>query len=219
MSTKNLAQRKIKSGVTYMANKTQKGVVLFVALISLLIMSLAAAALIRSVDTGVLVAGNLAFKQSATISADNGLVSAINWLKNNGGILTAPSLANGYYDNITTALALTSTANWPDNTPAWSDTNSKLAAGNGITAGVDMSGNTIRYVIQRMCRNTGVVNVTPAPAHCLFGTAASGGNSLSGKSDPELGALTSYSTSPMYRVTAKVTGPKNTISYIQAYIF
>ena len=217
MSTKNLIQRRSKNGVVYMTNKAQKGLVLFVALIALLIISLAAATLIRSVDTGVLVAGNLAFKQSATISADNGLVSAMSWIKNNGANLTTNSLANGYYASTASALALTSAGSWPDGNPAWSASNSAMATGSGITAGVDTAGNSIRYVVQRMCRNTGSPNAVPA--HCLFGIATTGGNSMSGKSDPELGALPSYSTSPMYRVTARVTGPKNTISYIQAYVY
>ena len=42
----------------------QRGVVLFIALIALVAMSLAAVALVRSVDTATIIAGNLAFKQS-----------------------------------------------------------------------------------------------------------------------------------------------------------
>jgi len=211
MSTNNHAQLKIKNCAAFVTHKAQKGLILFVALVALLIMSLAAATLIRSVDTGVLVAGNLAFKQSATISADNGMVSAITWLRTNGPSLTTTSAANGYYDNITSpVLTLTSAGNWPDGNPAWSNSNSALV-------GTDVAGNTIRYVVQRMCRNTGAVNTTPS--HCLFGTATTSGNSNGNKTDPKLGGLLNHSTSPMYRVTAMVTGPKNTISYIQAYLF
>ena len=43
----------------------QRGVVLFIALIVMVAMSLAAIALFRSVDTANLVAGNQAFKQGA----------------------------------------------------------------------------------------------------------------------------------------------------------
>jgi Tfp pilus assembly protein PilX len=58
----------------------QRGVVLFFALISLLAIMLAAVALIRSVDTSTMIAGNLAFKQAATTSGDAGTEAAINWL-------------------------------------------------------------------------------------------------------------------------------------------
>ena len=44
----------------------QSGVVLFIALIVLVAMSLAGVALVRSVDTNLLIAGNLAFKQGDT---------------------------------------------------------------------------------------------------------------------------------------------------------
>jgi len=48
----------------------EQGVILFVALIVLVAMSLAGIALMRSVDTSVLVAGNLAYRQGATSVAD-----------------------------------------------------------------------------------------------------------------------------------------------------
>ena len=56
-------------------SRLQQGVVSFIALVALVVMSLAAVALIRSVDTATLIAGNLAFKQAATASADAGVES------------------------------------------------------------------------------------------------------------------------------------------------
>ncbi|MFM9835115.1 MAG: hypothetical protein ACKVOA_03325 [Methylophilaceae bacterium] len=198
----------------------QKGFVLFFALIALVVMSLAAAALIRSVDTGVIVAGNLAFKQSATAVGDAGMVSAMTWIKGNAASLAATSAGNGYYETSTTGMVLTRDTGgaWPGG-QAWTDATSKLATGSGFpaaTPGYDaITGNTVRYVIERMCRATG----TATAASCLMGSASTGGNSLSDKSDPMLGAMTNYSLSPMYRITTRVTGPKNTISYIQAYVY
>ena len=60
----------------YNARK-QKGLVLFLALIALVAMSLAAAALVRSVDSGILAAGNLAFKQAAIMSAETGYCKSL----------------------------------------------------------------------------------------------------------------------------------------------
>jgi Tfp pilus assembly protein PilX len=71
----------------------QQGMVLFFALIALVVMSLAAVALIRSVDTNTMIAGNLGFKQSATVSADSGVETAIDWLGANQTILTANNTA------------------------------------------------------------------------------------------------------------------------------
>lgn len=214
----------IKQQLDSQRMKSQRGLVLFFALIALVAMSLAAAALIRSVDTGVMVAGNLAFKQSATNSADGGLVSATTWLAANGASLLTTNRGNGYYATATD-LNLTETQGqtWETVTAgatttsysAWTDATSLLATGSGFVSGVDPTGNTVRYVIQRMCRTEGA----PTKESCLMGNALAEGFSKQGKSDDELGAIIKGSLSPMYRVTARVSGPKNTISYIQAYVY
>ena len=59
----------------------QRGVVLFFAMIALVVMSLAAVALIRSVDTSTMIAGNLAFKQTATNSGSAGIAGALAYLQ------------------------------------------------------------------------------------------------------------------------------------------
>jgi type IV pilus assembly protein PilX len=201
--------------------KAQKGLVLFFALIALVIMSLAAAALIRSVDTGVLVAGNLAFKQSATISGDSGLVSAMDWVTTHAGSLEIGGV-NGYYatsTELSTTLpngGLTSaeSATWTSG-DAWTDATSMLATGNGLTSGKDSAGNEIRFVVQRMCRHTGPADTS----HCLMGEEEGGGDSQGTQEDPQLDAIKNTALSPMYRVTARVSGPKNTVSFVQAYVF
>lgn len=195
----------------------QHGVVLFIALIALVVLSLAAVALIRSVDTNTLIAGNLAFKQSATISADSGLETAITWLGTNP--TNADNAAQGYYATNTlpaSVLQQTDPANagWPG---TWNNSNSAKATGTGIDGnGTEAtSGNTIRYVIQRMCSAAGL----PMADKCLFGAQIAGTNSQSVKSAPQAGGGGIPTDSPMYRVTARVTGPQNTVSYIQVFVY
>ena len=66
----------------------QRGVVVLVAIIVLVVMLLAGIALVRSIDTTNVIAGNLAFQQSATHSADTGVEAAIAWLEaNNDGTI------------------------------------------------------------------------------------------------------------------------------------
>ena len=181
----------------------EEGVVLFIALIALVVMSLAAVALIRSVDTNTLIAGNLGFKQSATVSADSGVETAITWLNANQASLTSSNTGNGYY------------AKYGNTPKSLVDDSTKLATGAGLTAGKDNSGNTITYVIERMCKETGASNST----HCLFGPPGIDTNAFSNcdASNPCLNAAASDSL--MYRVTVKVTGPKNTVSYTQAFVY
>lgn len=196
----------------------QRGVVLFFALISLLAIMLAAVALIRSVDTSTIIAGNLAFKQAATTSGDAGTEAAVTWLAATQAANNAKNInfdtthtfnitdaARGYYSNADPALDLFADATWNAIT--------------AIPAVTDNSGNTIRYVIQRMCRNPNVVISTP---NCLFSDAIKDKNGQNiplpqdicdGPGCPVAGQT------PMIRITSRVTGPKNTVSYVQAFVY
>ena len=205
-----------KRGCTALAAK-QRGLVLFFALIALVAMSLAALALVRTVDTATLIAGNLAFRQAATSSADAGVAAAITALKAKDDANPDPSAfkqadhpfnvadaTNGYYPIADPDLNLTANALWTD------DTSSNET--------IDTSGNGYRYVIQRMCRTAEVVIPT---ASCLFSAAAT---DTSGKSAPlpsqicEGAGCPKGGQSPLYRVTVRVTGPRNTVSYVQTMV-
>ena len=182
----------------------QKGLVLFIALIALVVMSLAAAALIRSVDSSVLVAGNLAFKQSAMMSADTGIADAYTWINGHAAILDNDTIADGYYPVLDDTIAPTSITYW-DSThsfPVQADIN-------------DHSGNDTRYILQRMCRSTGAVTTS----NCLVGVGNQAPNSKGAKSYGSFGNATGSSNAVVYRVTVRVTGPKNTTSYLQAFIY
>ena len=210
----------------------QRGVVLFFALIALVAMSLAAVALIRSVDTSTLIAGNLAFKQATKNSAEAGVEAAIAWLDNanaqngalnvymnpdhpfnrTGGFVTAfgSFQNNGYYSYADPNLSLTDSSaashlNWDDN--------------DSTLVGTDGSGNTTRYVIQRMCRDA---NVEIANNNCLFSDIPTNNNNMviplpqnycKGPGCPPA------AQPPQIRITARSEGPKNTVSYVQAFVF
>lgn len=203
----------------------QRGVVLFFALIALVAIMLAAVALIRSVDTSTIIAGNLAFRQAATTSGDAGTETAMNWLtatqaantvKN---VLTDPThpfnvtnAASGYYSNTNPALNLFTDAVWDAIDTAV------------IPPITDSSGNSIQYVIQRACRNENVAiaTIAPNPPHCLFSGAVQDTNGqnvplpqdvCSGPGCPQAGQST------MLRITSRVKGPKNTRSYVQAFVY
>ncbi len=133
----SLAAVQRQAGATQHNIHRQKGVVLFFALIALVVMSLAAVALIRSVDTNTLIAGNLAFKQSAMASADTGVETAIKWLDaNQTTALNNDNVNNGYY------------ASPLDSAKTRFTTGYSLATGTGISAGKDSGGNTISYVVK-----------------------------------------------------------------------
>ena len=60
----------------------ERGAVLFVALVVLVLMSYAAVSVVRSMDTSNLIAGNLAFKQATMQASDRAITDALNNLAN-----------------------------------------------------------------------------------------------------------------------------------------
>ena len=227
----------------------QRGIVLFFTLIAMVVMSLAAVALIRSVDTSTMIGGNLAFKQAGTTSGDGGIEAAIAWLTTAQTTMAAANLSvytaqthvfnvtggasgfftatgatccvnAGYYSNADPTLNITSMT--------WSNSNSTLvtdASGNTT----DSSGNTVRYIIQRMCRTPNELpnqieepTYVPPKTGCVFSSAALDNNGMAipyatdicqGSGCPTGGQST------LMRITAQVTGPKNTVAYIQAIAY
>jgi len=183
----------------------QRGVVLLITLIALVTLALAALALVRSVDTNIIVAGNVSLKQAATLTADNGVETAIARLNENIAVLDFDEAGEAYY--------ATSNGFDPLVDATWSGGVAiRPAEGAGIVGGVDQSGNRIRYVIQRMCSEDGV----PSETTCLVVTAEVLGGS---KRIGPLGNEEETSISPIYRITARVDGPRNTVSYVQAFVY
>lgn len=189
--------------------RAQDGLVLFVALIVLVAMSLAGVALMRSVDTGVVVAGNMAFKQAAIMVADRGTQEATKWLADNSGgpTLQSTNTAKGYYSSRPVVEP-----DWFDSA-SWADS---LAVNGGTP---DSSGNVVRYVIHRMCTqpdtpyngsNAGVANEC---ALYFAASAASSGGSMAVGAPQFIGTPQLY-----YRVTTRVEGPRDTVTVIQTSV-
>jgi Tfp pilus assembly protein PilX len=186
----------------------QRGVVLFIALIVLVAMTLAGIAMMRSVDTALGIAGNMSFKQATLQGSDNGVQTAFGWLTANaaGTTLQNDSTLNGYYSS------------QPGTEPNWFDPSDAIW-NNAVTVGTDAAGNTIKYVIHRMCTqantpyngsNAGVPN---ACALYTPTTGGSAGSSMAVGSVVFIGQPQVY-----YRVTTRVDGPHNAASVVQVSI-
>jgi Tfp pilus assembly protein PilX len=195
--------------------RRERGTMLIIALIVLVAMTLAGIATMRSVDTASMMAGNIAFRQSAVNAADQGLQAGYNLLKANlGGNLVKdssewPTPAAGYHSSA------------PKDEPKWSDpltwTTYNTATLNSGTP--DAAGNVVSYVIQRLC---------PVPG-CAPGAICGGNPTNSCGSTPDPSTLssegqdqtrpTSAFTKPPsyhYRITARAVGPRNSVSIVQA---
>jgi hypothetical protein len=173
---------------------------LIVALIVLAAMSLAAAALVRAVDTTTAIAGNLAFRDAAIASVDLAIEEAWAALFEDGRISDRDQnlLAQGYYaarqpgeDVRGVPQVLQAADRYP-------------AAARVIDAG---NGNTQRYIIERLCLHPG----PSTPAHCALlrppGAPAAGADA-----EPIVPTIS------LFRVTVRVDGPQGTVTHAQAML-
>lgn len=196
--------------------RRQRGTALFVALIMLVAMSIAAVSLVRSVDTTVVITGNLAFQQTALQVADYGIEAAAGdlvtikanspearWRRGDtcaipGGSRTAfnyyPTLFERASTGSPTIDGVTYTGGYPG-VPSldWNTvpcvTNTRIPAGYAV-----------QYLIDRLCNHA---------TNCVADNPQEGGSRRAGQ------ARFSGAQSIHYRVTVRVSGPNNAQSFVQ----
>ena len=205
---------------------------LFVALLVLVVTVLAAVALVRTVDIGTLVAGNLAFRQAGMQATDRGIETARNWLLDqDDAVLRTRVQATAPFYFPTRNGGMTGNAVFDPTDPNWK---AFWAASNvNITykelTPADAAGNRVFYTIHRMCEippddaNQG----DPAKSNCFTaGGIATGGTSQRIKEpgdlpcfNPNTGENLCKPTNPYYRITVMVAGPRGTAAFGQAVIY
>ena len=194
--------------------RNQQGVVLLIALIILVAMTLAGIALVRSVDTTNIIAGNIAFQQAAVHSGEAGAEAAIQYIEgkfvannpNKRLELNVNDYPNGYAAATPTAADL--------NPGSWDSYWARLTAQNRIkTLAADTAGNNVSYTIQRLCQAQGKPLDAPTGCISVDGLAIASGNDL-GVDAAQLAPLKQY----YYRITVRVDGPRNTQTYIQTIV-
>ena len=198
--------------------RRERGIVLIVALIALVLLSLAAIALTRSVDTANVAAGNMAMRQRALAASDLGVEAVLplfdqNTKPNPGALTTttsnADSAANCYRATVFT-LDTSDMTNGTDirGVPnVMLDTSKFDTAFSGCKLTVPTTGEVVRYVIDRQCNKIG------APDEGFCNVA-----SVSSTADTDNDKPTGSEPSPLFRVSVRVDGPKNTVVYTQSII-
>jgi Tfp pilus assembly protein PilX len=192
--------------------RSQRGTMLIIALIVLVAMTLAGIATMRSVDTATVMAGNIAFRQSALNAADQGIQAGYAVLKipspssdltKDGSLWLVPTA--GYFSNA------------PINDPNWSDPAAWANAVKLNGGAPDAAGNVVSFLVQRLCTvsncavggtcggNTNICGSTP-------GTAT-----LSNEGNDNFRVQQGFATLPQvhYRITARAVGPRNSVAIVQ----
>lgn len=187
--------------------KHQRGVVLFLSLIVLVVLMLGGLALFRNVDTSILISGNVALQKNATRSGDGGAEAAITWLQAN----TGPTLYTDAAGYVAAGLA-----NPKSSSQTWADYwETLVGAYSPVTLSIDAAGNTASYIIQRLCNLGGQpYSSGPPPVECVEPPTSSSSGSSKGAGFIALNRPTTV----YYRITVRTTGPKNSVSFIQTTV-
>ncbi|SNT19576.1 Tfp pilus assembly protein PilX [Noviherbaspirillum humi] len=181
----------------------QKGVSLIIALVALIGMSIAAIALIRAVDSINQISGNFAFRNAARHASDAGIETAFSALNTIVSGKADADDPNGCTNNCVyfatkpatadDSLVLPNRVDWSTLTP------------------ISVNGNyQVRYVIERLC--TGSLPVRNIAGNCYTGASIDGGSKKVG------GIVLSSTYEIFFRITVRVEGPRNTVSYVQALV-
>ncbi len=184
----------------------ERGVVLWVAIIVLVAMTLAGLAMMRQMSAGTSIAGNIAFKESATSVADRGAEKARVWLTNNPSLVNNDNFAAGYHSSWAASVD-PSTFNWAQavdlSDPLLDPLQPNLDPG--------QTGNAALMYIERLCLTPNLPALDPVQV-C---SDKPGGNNTSrgGASYPT--GIPPPPPQVYYRVTTRVDGPRNTRSYTQ----
>jgi Tfp pilus assembly protein PilX len=179
-----------------------------VTLIVLVAMTLAAIALVRSVDTTNVIAGNLAFKQASINAADRGAQAAVAWLESAGNNVYSDNVPNGY----------TASEQQPAANQSWdSYWNNAIVANNlnicaPTNCASDAAGNVVSYTIHRLCDSVGApatigVVCSYSPSSYILNSSQGGGTVVLNSINQEY-----------YRITIRVDGPRNTVAYTQVVV-
>jgi len=148
----------------------------------------------RSLDSATGIAGNIGFRQQGVAKTDGAVEAAVTWLRTAGG-LEQNSTANGYY-------ATRDGGGGADMLKFdWANAR-KLEDADGFQRW---------YVIHRMCTDTGV----PSAAACV-----DSGNTLTqGSKTRETPDFGTGGVTPLYRITARTLGPRNSESIVQVMTY
>jgi type IV pilus assembly protein PilX len=188
------------------ARRPQSGVALIIVLIALTILLISAVALVRSLDTSMLQAGNLAFKRDLKNEAERGVQAAVKLLSNGDLAVEATRNANSPTHNYSSSRLPSGDQGIP-----LVLLDDALFEAAGLRAG-DISdadtGVTVRYVIDRQCLSAGEMTTTACAT-------------VTGKTDEAHDTRfrqVKAQVRPVYRISVRARGPRNTQVFIQTTV-
>ncbi|MEM4986986.1 hypothetical protein V8G57_06245 [Collimonas sp. H4R21] len=187
----------LRPGLASSRSARQRGSVLIMALISLLILMLASVALISSTDTSLLTAGNLAFKRDLANQSERAVAQVrtqfVSGALVSETVLYSDQAAQNYWAHVLPSTKL----------PGIPDVLIASAKKDDITD--TATGIRLRYVIDRMC----ISGTVPDKSTCTMGSFVDDKKGTAGVTKVSAGL------GPVYRLTVMALGPRNTQTFTQ----
>lgn len=207
----------------------QRGVVLLFSLIALVVLLIAAVALMRSFNTSLFTSGNIAFKRDLQNQGERAVEKVLASFRTGALASVTARASSDSTKNYSARMLEANSHGIPE--ALQNDTFTTTRDGvvgvvtNDITPSNDSTltnqGVSVRYVVDRMCNQTGDETTLGATSCILADSAAPSGHSSSNAQGAESAALCTgcKSASPLgvvYRLTVRVTGPRRTTAFFQS---
>jgi type IV pilus assembly protein PilX len=189
--------------------RRSSGVILLIVLVALVALLSAGVALVRSSDVGLLQAGNLAFQRDLQNQAERGIKAALDQFEDKGKLATDGDRTANIPDvNYSAQRLATDVRGIPL---------ALLSQGDFEAAGMNpkwdivdaQNAVVIRTVIDRLCASTGAYNA----ATCSNFNPALGVKP--GPTDSHDPLQRNGAELPVYRISVRATGPRNTQVFLQ----
>lgn len=184
---------------------------MIVSLVTLVVLLIGAAAMIRSMNSSLSAAGSYGFKRDMANQGVRALAYVRDTLLVSGGALFAETSREN--SNVAENYSATMLATSPEGIPNVLLGNDAAFASAG-SAGKDISIDDmqvkVRYVIDRMCTAGTTV---PTASNCMIASAPPPTGGSGGNGKPKVNPPTPQA---IYRLTVRVTGPRNAQSFFQS---
>lgn len=218
----------------HMVRRVQRGVSLLFSLMGLVVLTLGAVALLRSVDSSLLVLGNLGFKQDALAASSAGTEAAIAWLAATPvTTLEMDQQARAYSSVAIPALeAAGPRADALPGTPAvlidWAGNGCNVPGLNGraiancLLAPVELqvgAGNRVKYFITRLCSATGPANA--GANNCIVPVVGASAGTSTQRGEVKQGQHvrpTAIAAGTYYRIITRTEGARGTVSFTETLV-
>lgn len=183
--------------------KRERGMVLIVVLVVLVLTLLAGMSVMNAVQTGNQLAGNFSFRQSALQASDRAISDALAEVANRvSGGQGNTAVTNRYLPVIEAAvdgLGVPSSVDWTQ-VPCVDEKGALLA-----DCAADNGGYRVQYVVERRCSaNPDFADIGDLRARCEY--------------EPSASAASASTIALRYRVLIRVRGPRGTESWFEAMV-